>query len=224
MQAIVPIRDANRNDRTSAGSLLVEATLDWAERLLVLGLYGWLVYRLLASAWAGGSKLDLLLLPSEGLVVVFMLLRRRASVLSRNWGDWLLAIVVTCAPMGVRPAPAVLPLYLQFAAATVLMMGTLIQLHAKFTLGRSIGCVPAHRGLRMAGPYQFVRHPMYAGYLLSHLAFLALNPTLWNLAVYAVASALQIPRLLAEERLLCNDPLYSAYQSRVRYRLVPGLF
>jgi protein-S-isoprenylcysteine O-methyltransferase Ste14 len=65
---------------------------------------------------------------------------------------------------------------------------------------------------------------MYAGYLISHLAFLALNPTPWNLLVYALCYAVQIPRLLAEERLLSADPDYRAYQTQVHYRLVPGVF
>jgi protein-S-isoprenylcysteine O-methyltransferase Ste14 len=65
---------------------------------------------------------------------------------------------------------------------------------------------------------------MYAGYLLSHVAFLLMNPTLWNLTAYATCYALQIPRLLNEERLLENDPQYRAYQATVKYRLIPGVF
>jgi protein-S-isoprenylcysteine O-methyltransferase Ste14 len=84
--------------------------------------------------------------------------------------------------------------------------------------------VPAHRGLKVAGPYRFVRHPMYAGYLLSHAAFLLMNPTVGNVAVYAVCYALQIPRIFAEERLLSRDPEYREYRRTVRYRLIPWLF
>jgi protein-S-isoprenylcysteine O-methyltransferase Ste14 len=103
-------------------------------------------------------------------------------------------------------------------------MGLLVQVWAKLTLGRSLGLVPAHRGLKISGPYRYVRHPMYAGYLLSHLAFLLVNPTWWNLAVYGLAYGLQVPRLLAEERLLRQDPNYHTYESMVRSRLIPGVF
>jgi protein-S-isoprenylcysteine O-methyltransferase Ste14 len=65
---------------------------------------------------------------------------------------------------------------------------------------------------------------MYAGYLLGHLGFLVVNLSGWNLLVYAVCYSLQVPRLLAEERLLSQDPGYRAYQATVRYRLLPGLF
>jgi len=103
-------------------------------------------------------------------------------------------------------------------------MGALIQLHAKLTLGLSFGCVPAHRGLKLAGPYRFVRHPMYAGYLIGHVAYLLINPTGWNVAIYALCYCLQIPRILTEERILGRDPAYRAFSQRVRYRLLPGIF
>jgi protein-S-isoprenylcysteine O-methyltransferase Ste14 len=209
--------------RSEGRGLVTARWLDWIERLLVLALYGWLVARLLIGYWTEGGIGNLLLLPSEGLVVLLLLLRRRAAEISQHPGEWLLALAATCVPLLVAPHAGV-ALVPPIVAAFVLVLGLLVQVHAKLTLGRSIGCVPAHRGLKLAGPYQFVRHPMYAGYLLSHLGFLALNPTLWNLGVYAVCYGLQVPRLLAEERLLSRDPRYREYQAAVRYRLIPGLF
>ena len=197
--------------------------LDWFERLLLLGFFGWLVVRMLAHYLAYRQSANLVLLPSEGLVVVLVLIRRPAGQLSRSAAEWLIALIVTCSFMLVAPtsqgslAPAALGVLL-------VLMGTVVQIHAKLALGRSFGCVPAHRGLMLGGPYRMVRHPMYAGYLLSHLAFLAMNPTWWNAAVYAFCYSLQVPRLLAEERLLARDPEYRSYQASVRYRLVPGVF
>jgi protein-S-isoprenylcysteine O-methyltransferase Ste14 len=202
----------------------LDTWLDWAERLLFVGLYGWLAARLLSASWErGGAVASLWLLPSEGLVLWFLLIRRRASRMSRKAGEWLLALAAGYAPLLVA-AGTETSLVPATAGAVLLLAGMLVQIHAKVTLGRSFGCVPAHRGLKLAGPYQFVRHPMYAGYLVSHVAFLAMNPTLWNLGVYALAYGLQVPRLLAEERLLGADPRYKEYQARVRYRLIPGVF
>jgi protein-S-isoprenylcysteine O-methyltransferase Ste14 len=65
---------------------------------------------------------------------------------------------------------------------------------------------------------------MYAGYLLTHVGFLLLNPTFWNLGIYGLCYGLQVPRLLAEERLLSRDPQYRAYRAAVPYRLIPGVF
>jgi protein-S-isoprenylcysteine O-methyltransferase Ste14 len=214
-----PATSPSREGRNRLG----DRCLDWGERLLLLGAYGWLVARLLGGYWATGGMTSLLLLASEGLVVFFLLVRRRASEVSRRPGEWLLALAATCSPMLVSTAvgDALVP---ATVGAAVLLTGMLVQLHAKLTLGRSLGCVPAHRGLKRSGPYRLVRHPMYAGYLLSHAAFLLMNPLPWNLAVYALCYALQVPRLLAEERLLARDPCYRQYQAAVRYRLIPGVF
>lgn len=197
--------------------------LDWFERCLIAVFYCWLVFRLVTAYLHDGNVVSLLLLPSEGLVLVFMLVRRTSKVMSKSASAWLLALTATCAPFLVSPGGqyTLVPLAV---GGVVLLMGTFIQLHAKITLGRSLGCVAANRGLQLRGPYRFVRHPMYAGYLVSHLAFLALNPTWWNLAVYALCYGLQIPRLLLEERLLSDDPDYRDYQARVRFRLIPGVF
>jgi protein-S-isoprenylcysteine O-methyltransferase Ste14 len=197
--------------------------LDWAERLSVLALYAWLVWRILANYLADRQLGNLLLLPSEGLAVVFLLLRRSSTEISRRPIEWALAMAATCAPLLVIPGGTPLPLAIR-VAPLVLLVGMALQIHAKITLGRSFGCVPAHRGLKLGGPYRFVRHPMYAGYMLSHTAFLAMNATLWNLVVYLIAYALQIPRLLAEERMLCRDPGYRDYVATVRFRLIPRLY
>ena len=197
--------------------------LDLAERLFVLALYGWLVARMVEGFRAGGGPGSLLLLPSEGLVVVFVLLRRRTEKISPRPHEWLLALLATCAALLVTPIHRPPPIH-PMVGSVLMIMGMLIQLHAKVHLGRSFGLVAAHRGLSLGGPYKLVRHPMYAGYMLSHLGYLAFNPTWWNFALYAIGDSLQIPRLLAEERLLANDEHYRRYQSTVRYRLFPGLF
>ena len=97
----------------------------------------------------------------------------------------------SCSPLLVYPVhhdPR-----LPAAAITVMLAGILLQVAAKLALARSVGIVPANRGIKTSGPYRFLRHPMYAGYLLTHIGFLTLNPSWWNLAAYALCYALQIP-------------------------------
>lgn len=105
-----------------------------------------------------------------------------------------------------------------------MIAGLIIQIRAKVSLGRRVGMVPADRGINRGGPYQLVRHPMYAGYILSDIGFFLLNPTLWNASVYSVALVLQILRILAEERFLAQNAEYREYMQSVRYRLIPGIF
>lgn len=197
--------------------------LDLLERALAVGLYAWLTVRIVGGYRAHGGAASLFILPSEGLVLAFLLLRRRAHALSLRPRDWALALAATAAPMLVATGIG-RPLVAPTVAAVVMLTGMIVQLHAKLTLGRSFGCVAAHRGLQLEGPYRFVRHPIYAGYLIGHLGFLLVNPTAWNALVYAACYALQVPRLLAEERLLAKDPSYAAYLARVRWHLVPGIY
>src|SRR6266700_973423 len=66
--------------------------LDVLERILVVGLFGWLVVRLLADFVSEGNLGSVILLPSEGLVVVFMVIRRASRTMSRSVGVWLMAL------------------------------------------------------------------------------------------------------------------------------------
>jgi len=76
-----------------------------------------------------------------------------------------------------------------------------------------------------AGPYARMRHPMYAGALVM---FLAVSPALgswWGLVPFAVLTAGVLVRLQHEEAYLVrNLPGYDTYRSRVRARLIPGLW
>jgi protein-S-isoprenylcysteine O-methyltransferase Ste14 len=69
-----------------------------------------------------------------------------------------------------------------------------------------------------------VRHPIYLGYFITHVAFVAANPTFWNFAILCVADLAQLARAVCEERTLAQDTEYRDYQARVRWRVIPGLF
>ena len=105
-----------------------------------------------------------------------------------------------------------------------MLVGLVLQVAAKFALSRSFGVVAANRGVKKGGPYRLVRHPMYAGYVMTQIAFLLTNPSAWNAAIYGFALACQIGRIVAEERVLVRDPSYRAFAAAVPYRLVPRIF
>ncbi len=164
-----------------------------------------------------------MLLITETMMVVLVLFRRNAKNLSLRPGDWALAFSATCLSLLARPFPC--PAHSWDLVAIVLtMLGLSTQLIAKFTLGRRFGVVAANRGLCLSGPYRFVRHPIYMGYVMLHTGFFLLNPTIWNVCVFATLYTLKIPRILAEERLLSQDPEYRQYMQKVRSRLIPGIF
>ncbi len=202
-----------------ASRWLRPAVLDRAEQIVVLALWAVMVWRVFHSPNPAAP----LLLLSETAVVLFTLIRRSTGNISMNFGDWLLAITATAAPLMIVPQANDLPL-LAIPGVIFVFGGNLWQAAAKLALRRSFGIAPANRGVKVGGVYRFMRHPMYAGYLIVHLGILMLMFSPLNLLIYAIGWWAQVKRLLAEERLLSADPAYRAYQAQVRWRLVPGLF
>jgi protein-S-isoprenylcysteine O-methyltransferase Ste14 len=94
----------------------------------------------------------------------------------------------------------------------------------KLSLGRSFGLAPANRGVVSSGVYRFVRHPIYLGYLITHVGFVLANPTPANICVLAAADLALMLRARCEEQTLAADDVYRNYMLRVRWRVVPGVF
>lgn len=196
---------------------------DTVERVLLCVFVSWLAWRIGSSILAGDTTwVSALVLVGELLVLFFVLIGRPASAVSTSPREWLLAFAGSAAPLFVMPGGEQIAPTPVIAA--VFLIGILAQIAAKLSLNRSFGVVPANRGVVTTGLYGLIRHPVYASYLIGHAAFLLANPTFWNLAVYSIALALQVGRILAEEGLLARDAAYVAYQQSVRYRLVPGVF
>ena len=129
----------------------------------------------------------------------------------------------TLAPLFVRPADLVPPPYLWVGVAAQ-GIGNILAVMGICDLGRSFGIVAAHRGIKIGGLYRYLRHPIYAAYLLAFGGFVLAHPSVFNSLVLLVWAIIQIARIHAEERMLGEDPTYCAYRRAVRYRLVPGLW
>jgi len=171
---------------------------------------------------ATGHLTGLLLLVSEALVVLLTVLRRRASIVDRTWAARMIATISIVGVPFIRPTGG--GLVSDTATAVVSALGLLVIIVGKLTLGRSFGLMPANRGIVCQGIYKVLRHPIYAGYLITHGAFLVAHPSAWNLAVLLVSDTALMVRSVYEERTLALDPEYAAYMTRVRWRMAPGLF
>jgi protein-S-isoprenylcysteine O-methyltransferase Ste14 len=199
--------------------------LDIAERLFIVAVYGQFAVTLLSGLFTGPfNVIALLLVISEALPILFVLLRAPSASLSQRPVDWLLAFAGTVVPLLVTPGVATGALVPIAVPVGLMACGLLVEVSAKIVLGRGFGIVAANRGVKQAGPYRFVRHPMYAGYILTHVAFLLSAPSPRNAMLYFAALVLQVARIVREERVLNQDADYRAFAARVRYRLVPGVF
>jgi protein-S-isoprenylcysteine O-methyltransferase Ste14 len=194
--------------------------VDVGERIFIVLLFA----AFAASIWQSFAlkPFNILAVLSEGLLVFFILIRRDATVFTMRSYDWAIALGGTALPMVARPGGH--PLVPSIISAMLMLAGLLVTIASKLTIRRSFGVAAANRGVVWEGPYRLVRHPMYAGYVLVYMGFFLNNPLVRNFAIYIFTIMMLVARIFAEERVLAKDPAYASLMSRVRYRLVPGIF
>lgn len=87
--------------------------------------------------------------------------------------------------------------------------------------------IQAERGHTVCdtGPYRIVRHPGYAGLLLTLPGSVLALSSLWAIVPTVVALAVAAVRTTLEDRMLQDElPGYREYAQRTRWRLVPGVY
>lgn len=196
---------------------------DLLSRALIVMLFTMLSINLLADFLLTGHVTGLLLLAGEALVVILTVVRRRAISVDRSVTAGILTLLSAAGPPMLR-ASDVVSLAPDAVTAVISAIGLGLVVVGKMALGRSFGLVPANRGVVVRGPYTVVRHPIYTGYLITHLGFFLADPTPWNGAVILIADTALILRALMEEKVLSADAEYQSYCQRVGWHLVPGVF
>ena len=157
------------------------------------------------------------------LEAVLFCVRRPPKLVSRNIPVWIAAYVGTFGASLLRPGGPHSG-WLDTGGVVLQGVGIVVCIVSLAALGRSLGLVPAHRGLVTGGVYRFLRHPLYSSYVIAELGYLVQSPRLWNVAVLAIVWACQVARIASEEKLLGGDPAYRAYTVQTRWRLVPGVW
>lgn len=158
----------------------------------------------------------------ETMVVVMFLVRREAS--SSN----VSALALSATALGTFSTLFMAPIERSsvpgFLTVAIQLLGLGMATVSLGSLRRSFGLAPANRGVKTAGMYRFVRHPLYASYLVTFAGYVLAYPAARNFALLAVSIAGQVLRMTLEERLLLQDQQYADYAARTRFRLVPGLY
>jgi protein-S-isoprenylcysteine O-methyltransferase Ste14 len=196
------------------------------------------------EAWAYVNMSLVILLGSRGILVLKYpdLALERAQARGREgvkaWDKILMPIVAFYGPLvswvvagldvrfGWSPD---LPDAIQWAALAVIALGSLIGTWAMLTnrFFSSHVRIQTDRGHTVVntGPYRYVRHPGYAGGLLSWLAGPFFFSSYWVAIPTILVIFANILRTSLEDRALQEElPGYREYAAQVRYRLVPGVW
>jgi protein-S-isoprenylcysteine O-methyltransferase Ste14 len=151
-------------------------------------------------------------------LVLFFLIRVFPKRVSYGKRDWAVALGGTWLPLLIFPTelsreiPVLLGLQL---------FGVVVSTIGIVSLNKSFGIVPALREVKTRGMYRFVRHPIYMGYAISFICIVLQNFGIANLVILFAIIACDVMRILAEEKVLAEDPEYRAYMQKVRWRLIP---
>jgi protein-S-isoprenylcysteine O-methyltransferase Ste14 len=194
-----------------------------AAKVVILTLFSSMAARLAQDCAKTGHVTGILMLASEALVVALTLVRRSAGTVDRSWQARTLTMFSTFGPPLVRPI-SVSVLSSESLAIIVSAIGLIIVVLGKLSLGRSFGLTPANRGIVSTGFYRYLRHPIYLGYVLTHMGFAIAYPADWNLVILIAADTALMMRAVYEEKTLALDPAYREYMERVRWRVLPGIF
>lgn len=147
------------------------------------------------------------------------------AVMMLVWYGWLVLMVLDAK----RWAWSHMPLWLEGIGGILIPLGfgAVFYTFRENSYAAPVIRIQEERGQRVidTGPYAIVRHPMYSGAILYMLGMPLLLGSWIGLAVLPLIIAFLIVRIFLEERTLRRGLSgYGEYASRVRWRLIPGLW
>ena len=214
----ISVDEEQRLDWNALGRLL-----HWPMNFCVAAFWFLFVYSSYLRWQQTGQMSSLGLVAVNGVLCVLFLTRRASTDTSHRVQDWVIAFATVGLSMLLRPEPGTNS-SLTALALPIQAVGIAALLGSLLSLGRSYGVLPANRGIKRAGLYRLIRHPIYASELIFYLGFLLENISARNLEFVILITAGQVYRLVSEERLLSRDEGYRDYVRAVKFRLVPGIF
>src|SRR5262245_714148 len=178
----------------------------WALVLLV-----WIVSSFNTRKPVRRAKPLLQVLATSLMILAFVLLFQR-----RPGG--VLGLHVTDVPVGIA-----------LSADAVCLAAVGFAIWARLTLGRNwsgaLASIGENHELVVVGPYRYVRHPIYAGFLVDILATAITLGTVASYLAVGVGLLAFLMRIFIEEDLMRSQfpDAYPAYQAKTA-ALIPGLF
>jgi protein-S-isoprenylcysteine O-methyltransferase Ste14 len=188
--------------------------------VLMGALWSWFSYQHMKAFFMTNEWSYLVICISETLGAVFFITRKCPDSVSTAPLDWVIGVVGTFASFLFLPAEwGAVP-----NAKYAIIAGTGLTVLGMISLNRSFAIVAAKREIKTSGMYRFVRHPLYASYLLTLTGYVLANTTSENVVVYVFTIGCMFVRMFREERHLALDHKYREYMQQVRYRVIPFVF
>ena len=105
-----------------------------------------------------------------------------------------------------------------YAVFIWMTVATCLTLWGLWTLRRSFSVTVEARDLMVTGPYQFIRHPVYLGEMLTAAAVTVFRFSLINVLFFILFTVIQLYRSKMEEKKLGRVfPSYSDYAAKVMW-------
>jgi protein-S-isoprenylcysteine O-methyltransferase Ste14 len=192
---------------------------DWAGCVFFLVWGGFLILRMPRSAW--------MVLPTvvyDVVVSITYLIRRPALRTDSRWTARVAAYVGTfLVPAYVQLAANVTPgslsptsLIMSKIATLVWAIGLAFVIWTIWQLRFAFSIVPQARMVQSTGPYRFVRHPIYLGYIIINSAYWMAHMHLALGIVVVAWIGITLLRIYFEEDVLRETfPEYNAYEEKV---------
>lgn len=159
------------------------------------------------------------------LIIWSYLRRGRAVATSGSVTAHACAVVATLTPFAVPLLQATPPgTGRQLAADSLVLAGVAWSVWAVRSLGPNFSVLAQARDVAVRGPYRWVRHPLYAGEIVSSLGLAIAAGSAAAAGLWLMLCAMQAYRALREEQVLLGAlPGYRAYRARTA-ALLPGIF
>jgi protein-S-isoprenylcysteine O-methyltransferase Ste14 len=112
----------------------------------------------------------------------------------------------------------------EMVSTLLILLGSSAAVIALLQLGRSFSMMAEARHLVTAGPYRFVRHPLYLAEELAVIGIFMQYLSVWTTLILVVQIAFQLRRMHNEEAVLSETfPEYAAYRDKTA-RLIPSIY
>ena len=86
------------------------------------------------------------------------------------------------------------------------------------------GKLPGKHVFMNSGPYEIIRHPIYAGFLLFMSGLVEEEISMWRFFAFGILAAVVILKIIGDELLLdSNIKEYAAYKAKT-FKLIPYVY